>query len=118
MITFQNVDIKFGEFHAVKTLICIFMRGILHVSGPSGCGKTTTLRSLVGFIMPTSGQIPLKDADITRLPIEKERSMVFQSYALFPTMNVYENIAFGLRVKKLPKAELIRRFGTLPGRLI
>ena len=56
--------------------------------------------------MPTSGQILLKDADITRLPIEKEIGMVFQSYALFPTMNVYENIAFGLRVKKLPKAEL------------
>lgn len=75
MITFQNVDIKFGEFHAVKNLNLHIREGeFFTFLGPSGCGKTTTLRSLVGFIMPTSGQILLKDADITRLPIEKERS--------------------------------------------
>jgi iron(III) transport system ATP-binding protein len=108
MITFQNVDIKFGEFHAVKNLNLHIREGeFFTFLGPSGCGKTTTLRSLVGFIMPTSGQILLKEADITRLPIEKrEIGMVFQSYALFPTMNVYENIAFGLRVKKFSKAEV------------
>ncbi|MFG1730675.1 ABC transporter ATP-binding protein [Paenibacillus sp. 843] len=108
MITFQNVDIKFGEFHAVKNLNLHIREGeFFTFLGPSGCGKTTTLRSLVGFIMPTSGQILLKDTDITRLPIEKrEIGMVFQSYALFPTMNVYENIAFGLRVKKFSKAEV------------
>lgn len=108
MITFQNVEIKFGAFHAVKNLNLHIREGeFFTFLGPSGCGKTTILRSLVGFIMPASGQILLKDTDITHLPIEKrEIGMVFQNYALFPTMNVYENIAFGLRVKKFSKAEV------------
>jgi len=111
MITFQNVDIKFGAFHAVKNLNLHIREGeFFTFLGPSGCGKTTTLRSLVGFITPTSGRILLRDTDITHMPIEKrEIGMVFQSYALFPTMNVYENIAFGLRVKKISKAEVDQR---------
>lgn len=72
--------------------------------GPSGCGKTTTLRSLVGFSYPTKGKIFIGDVDVTKTPTEKRGvSIVFQSYALFPTMNVYENIAFGLTLQKLPK---------------
>jgi iron(III) transport system ATP-binding protein len=110
MITFHDIQIKFGNFHAIKNLNLHIKEGeFFTFLGPSGCGKTTILRSLVGFIKPTSGQIMLSDRDITHVPIEKRGiSMVFQSYALFPTMNVYENIAFGMRVKKASKADIDR----------
>ncbi|UUZ95142.1 ABC transporter ATP-binding protein [Paenibacillus sp. P25] len=110
MITFQDIQIKFGNFHAIKNLNLHIQEGeFFTFLGPSGCGKTTILRSLVGFITPTSGQVMLNDRDITHVPIENRGiGMVFQSYALFPTMNVYENIAFGMRVKKASKAELDR----------
>lgn len=110
MITFRDIQINFGNFHAIKNLNLQINEGeFFTFLGPSGCGKTTILRSLVGFITPTSGQIMLTDRDITHVPIEKRGiSMVFQSYALFPTMNVYENIAFGMRVKKASKADVDR----------
>ncbi|MDF2959168.1 MAG: transporter [Paenibacillus sp.] len=110
MITFNDIQIKFGNFHAIKNLNLHIKEGeFFTFLGPSGCGKTTILRSLVGFIKPTGGQIMLSDTDITNVPIENRGiSMVFQSYALFPTMNVYENIAFGMRVKKASKAEIDR----------
>ncbi|WP_159887812.1 ABC transporter ATP-binding protein [Paenibacillus puerhi] len=110
MITFEDIQIKFGSFHAIKNLNLHIKEGeFFTFLGPSGCGKTTILRSLVGFIKPTSGQIKLSDRDITHVPIEKRGiSMVFQSYALFPTMNVYENIAFGMRVKKASRDEVDR----------
>jgi len=106
MITFNNIQINFGSFHAIKNLNLHIKEGeFFTFLGPSGCGKTTILRSLVGFIEPSGGQILLNNSDITHVPIEKRGiSMVFQSYALFPTMNVYENIAFGMRVKKASKA--------------
>jgi len=110
MITFQDVQIHFGSFHAVKDLNLDIREGeFFTFLGPSGCGKTTILRTLVGFIPPSGGRILLNDRDITHVPIEKRGiGMVFQSYALFPTMNVYENIAFGMRVKKASKAEVDR----------
>lgn len=110
MITFHDIQIKFDHFHAIKNLNLQINEGeFFTFLGPSGCGKTTILRSLVGFITPTSGEILLSGKDITHVPIEKRGiSMVFQSYALFPTMNVYENIAFGMRVKKASKAEVDR----------
>lgn len=77
---------------------------------PSGCGKTTSLRALVGFITPSKGKVIVAGKDVTNLPVENRNiGMVFQSYALFPTMTVYENIAFGMKVKKLPKAEIDRK---------
>lgn len=108
MITFKDIQIKFGDFHAIKNLNLHIEEGeFFTFLGPSGCGKTTILRCLAGFIQPTGGQIFLKDKEITQVSIEKrEIGMVFQSYALFPTLNVYENIAFGLKVKKLPKQEI------------
>ncbi|WP_309120242.1 ABC transporter ATP-binding protein [Paenibacillus sp.] len=108
MITFKDIQIKFGDFHAIKNLNLNIKEGeFFTFLGPSGCGKTTILRSLVGFIKPTDGSIFLNEKDITNVPIEKrDISMVFQSYALFPTLNVYENIAFGLRVKKASKIEI------------
>ncbi len=75
--------------------------------GPSGCGKTTTLRIIGGFIQPESGNVTFDGKDITSLPPHKRNvNTVFQKYALFPNLNVYENIAFGLRVKKLPESEI------------
>lgn len=79
----------------------------LTILGPSGCGKTTTLRMIAGFEQPTSGRILFDGQDITNLPAYKRKiNTVFQKYALFPHMNIYENIAFGLRIKKLPEKEI------------
>ena len=78
--------------------------------GPSGCGKTTTLRMIAGFELPTSGTITINGADMTRVPANKRKiGMVFQSYALFPNMTVADNIGFGLRVARRPKAEITPR---------
>ena len=78
--------------------------------GPSGCGKTTTLRMIAGFEMPTSGEILLNGEDISQLPANKRPiNTVFQRYALFPHMNIYDNIAFGLKLKKLPKEEIRKK---------
>ncbi|MRN52292.1 ABC transporter ATP-binding protein [Paenibacillus monticola] len=108
MIEFKEVEIKYNDFTAVKSLNLQIGEGeFFTLLGPSGCGKTTTLRSLVGFINPSRGAIYVNGKDITHLPVEKrDISMVFQSYALFPTLNVYENIAFGLKVKKMPKEQI------------
>lgn len=108
MITFDNLQIHFDKFHAVKNLNLTIQEGeFFTFLGPSGCGKTTILRSLAGFISPTSGRILINQKDITYAPIEQRGiGMVFQSYALFPTMSVYENIAFGKRVKKASKEEI------------
>jgi len=74
--------------------------------GPSGCGKTTTLRMIAGFITPTAGRIRIGETDVTRLPVHKrDTGMVFQRYALFPHMTVAENVAFGLEMHKVPKAD-------------
>lgn len=111
MIEFKHVDIKYGDFTAIKDLNLTIGAGeFFTFLGPSGCGKTTTLRALVGFNIPASGQILVDGKDITRESVEKRQiGMVFQSYALFPTMTVYENIAFGLKVRKLPKDEIDRQ---------
>lgn len=78
--------------------------------GPSGCGKTTTLRIIGGFLQPDSGNVMFEGKKITNLPPYKRNvNTVFQKYALFPHLNVYENIAFGLKVKKLPEAEIADR---------
>lgn len=108
MIEFRDIEIKFGDFTAIPNLNLMIRKGeFFTFLGPSGCGKTTTLRCLVGFIRPTKGSTWVDNRDITYIPIEKrEIGIVFQSYALFPTMNVFENIAFGLRVRKLSKAEI------------
>lgn len=91
-----NLTVKRGEF--------------VTFLGPSGCGKTTTLRMIAGFEMPTDGEILLNGEDISQLPANKRPiNTVFQRYALFPHMNIYENIAFGLKLKKLPKEEIKKK---------
>ncbi|GLW26955.1 ABC transporter ATP-binding protein [Microbispora triticiradicis] len=82
--------------------------------GPSGCGKTTSMRMIAGFEDPTQGVVRLHGEDVTHVPPNKrDINMVFQSYALFPHMNVWDNVAFGLRRKKVPDAEITRRVGEI-----
>ncbi|GII16904.1 ABC transporter ATP-binding protein [Planomonospora parontospora] len=82
--------------------------------GPSGCGKTTTMRMIAGFEEPSRGTVRLHGRDVTDVPPDKrDVNMVFQSYALFPHMNVWENVAFGLKRKKVPAAEITRRVGEM-----
>ena len=111
MIEFKNVEISYGDFVAISNLNLDIKEGeFFTFLGPSGCGKTTTLRALVGFNIPTGGQIISDGRDITKEPVDKRGiGMVFQSYALFPTMSVYENIAFPLKIKKLSKEEIDRK---------
>ena len=108
MIKFESVQISYGDFVAVDDLNLEIKEGeFFTFLGPSGCGKSTTLRTLVGFIDPSKGSIFVDDKDITRLaPEKREIGIVFQSYALFPTMTVYDNIAYGLKIKKMPKSEI------------
>ena len=111
MINLKNIEVKFGDFKALSNINLEVKEGeFFTFLGPSGCGKTTTLRTIVGFIQPSSGTVSVNGIDITNDPIEKRNiGIVFQSYALFPTLNVYENIAFGLKVKKLPQKEIDER---------
>jgi spermidine/putrescine transport system ATP-binding protein len=110
------------EFHArgevitaVRWLDLAIREGeFFSLLGPSGCGKTTTMRMIAGFEEPTQGAIRLHGSDVTAVPPNKrDVNMVFQSYALFPHMSVFENVAFGLRRKQVAKDELTRRVGEM-----
>ena len=108
MIELKDIVVKFGDFEALHNINVEVHEGeFFTFLGPSGCGKTTTLRTITGFIEPVSGTVSVKGVDITHVPIEKRNiGIVFQSYALFPSMTVYNNIAFGLKVQKLKKQEI------------
>ena len=108
MIELKDIVVKFGDFEALHNINVNVKEGeFFTFLGPSGCGKTTTLRTITGFIEPVSGTVSVNEQDITHVPIEKRNiGIVFQSYALFPTMTVYDNIAFGLKLKKLKKPEI------------
>lgn len=108
MIRLNNIVVKFGDFIALDNISVHIKEGeFFTFLGPSGCGKTTTLRTLTGFVEPVQGTVVVAGKNITHVPIEERNiGMVFQSYALFPTMTVYDNIAFGLKVKKLNKATI------------
>ena len=111
MINLTDIVVKFGDFEALHNINVHVKEGeFFTFLGPSGCGKTTTLRTITGFIDPVSGTVRMQGKDITRVPIEKRNiGIVFQSYALFPTMTVHDNIAFGLKIKKLKKDEIERK---------
>ncbi len=111
MIELKDIVVKFGDFEALHNINVDVKEGeFFTFLGPSGCGKTTTLRTITGFIEPVSGTVSVNGEDITHVPIEKRNiGIVFQSYALFPTMTVYQNIAFGLKIQKLKKQEIDRR---------
>ena len=106
-IRFNDVTKRYGDVAAVDRITFTIAAGTLvTLLGPSGCGKTTTLRLIAGLELPTSGAVTIGDRDVTRVPAsERDVSMVFQSYALFPHMNVVENVRYGLVVSKLPRAQ-------------
>ena len=111
LIRFDRVTKRFDEFTAIKSLsLDIFETEFFALLGPSGCGKTTLMRMLAGFESPTEGNIFLSGQDLTPIPSNKRAvNMMFQSYALFPHLTIYDNIAFGLRRQQMPKAELAVR---------
>ncbi|MFT7106508.1 MAG: putrescine transport system ATP-binding protein [Yoonia sp.] len=111
LIRFQNVTKRFGDFTAVDDLsVDIYEKEFFALLGPSGCGKTTMMRMLAGFENPTSGKIMLDSKDISPIPPNKRSvNMMFQSYALFPHLTVYDNIAFGLKRSNMPKDEIDAR---------
>src|SRR5512146_2241367 len=106
-IALEGVSKRFGKAEAVSDVTLEIGEGeFFSLLGPSGCGKTTTLRMIAGFEVPDAGRILLQGTDVTtvfsnRRPV----NMVFQQYALFPHMSIYDNVAFGLRVKKIPRGE-------------
>lgn len=111
LIQFQNVTKRFGDFTAIDDLtVDIFEKEFFALLGPSGCGKTTMMRMLAGFETPTEGQILLAGQDIGAVPPNKRAvNMMFQSYALFPHLSIWENIAFGLKRDKMPKDQIGER---------
>ncbi|UWE19084.1 ABC transporter ATP-binding protein [Herbaspirillum huttiense] len=111
-LNLQQVALGYGNARtAVEGLDLAVQRGeVISLLGPSGCGKTTTMRAIAGLIDLRAGRITLDGRDISRLPPNKrDIGLVFQSYALFPHLNVFDNVAFGLRLRKVPAAELRQR---------
>src|ERR1700758_2840363 len=110
MARLQLTDLTktYGDFPAVAGVDLDIRQGELVVLlGPSGCGKTTTLRMIAGFVAPSAGEIRLGGNDITnRPPWKRNTGLVFQSYALFPHLSVADNVAFGLRMRKLHRDEI------------
>ncbi len=112
-VSFENVVKQYGDVTAVNNLnIHVGDKEFLVLVGPSGCGKTTALRSLAGLEEITSGEIKIGDRVVNDVaPKDRDIAMVFQSYALYPHLSVYDNMAFGLKLRKVPKEEIKRRVG-------
>ncbi|NGP45459.1 ABC transporter ATP-binding protein [Bacillaceae bacterium SIJ1] len=110
-VSLSEITKRFGDVTAVKGLDLVIKEGeFFTFLGPSGCGKTTTLRMIAGFYFPTQGKVQFNEKEMTSVPPEKRNTgMVFQNYALFPHMTVFENVAFGLKVRKLSKTEVQKR---------
>ncbi len=106
-IKLKNINKRWGDFVGVKDFdLDIADREFLVLLGPSGCGKTTTMRMIAGLEDPTEGEIWIGDRIVNDMePKDRDIAMVFQSYGLYPNMNVYENIRFPLKVRKVPEAE-------------
>ena len=110
-IELTNVTKRWGQFYAVDNLSMVIEdNAFVTLLGPSGCGKTTTLRMIAGFESPDAGEIYIGDTAINELtPNKRDTAMVFQSYALFPHYNVYDNVAYGLKLRHLKEAEIRER---------
>jgi spermidine/putrescine transport system ATP-binding protein/putrescine transport system ATP-binding protein len=110
-LTLDQVTKRYGQLAAVSDVSLSIKRGeFFSLLGPSGCGKTTLLRMIGGFIVPDEGKVLIDGRDVTELPPNKRpTNTVFQSYAIFPHLNVRDNIAYGLRTERVPKAELDAR---------
>ncbi len=118
-IRLERLEKRFGEQTVLHALDLEVAEGSFTVLvGPSGCGKTTTLRLVAGLETPTAGRIRIGDRDVTRLePRARNVAMVFQNYALYPHMTVYDNMAFGLRARRVPEAEIRRRIARVAAML-
>ena len=112
-VEMRKVTKRFGNFTAVAAVTLAIREGeFFSLLGPSGCGKTTSLRMIAGFDLPTEGEIYLHGRPVGQLPpFKRNVNTVFQSYALFPHLTVYQNVAFGLEMKKVVRAEIARRVG-------
>ena len=112
-VTFDQVWKRYGEVVAVRELNLDIRDGeFLVLVGPSGCGKTTSLRMIAGLETISDGDVKIGDRVVNDLePRDRDVAMVFQSYALYPHMTVRDNLAFGLKLRKFPKAEIERRVG-------
>ena len=112
-VEFRNIDIFYGKFAAVRNFSLAIGKGsFVTLLGPSGCGKTTILRSIAGLVDISSGQISIGGRRVDDIPIYKRNiGLVFQNYALFPHKNVFDNVAFGLKYRDVPKPEIVRRVG-------
>src|SRR5260370_9521855 len=110
-VLMKALNKKYDEVHAVKDVnLQIRDKEFVVLVGPSGCGKTTTLRMVAGLEEITGGEIMIGDRVVTDLPpTDRDIPMAFQSYALYPHMTVYDNMAFGLKMRKFPKAEIAKR---------
>src|SRR5918996_6576973 len=110
-VRLQGVSKRFGNLIAVREMDLAIQPGeFFTLLGPSGCGKTTTLRMIAGFEEPSEGTVLIDGADVEGLPAHRRpTNTVFQTYELFPHLSVGENVAFGLRRKKVPKQEITRR---------
>ena len=111
VLQLKQINKYFGRSHVIKDVNIDFEKGhFVTFLGPSGCGKTTLLRMVAGFYEPDDGEILLNGKRIERIPpYSRNTAMVFQEYALFPHMNVFDNVSYGLRVKNRPKKEIERR---------
>lgn len=118
-ITFDKINKSFGETHVLKDITLEIEKGsFVTLLGPSGCGKSTLLRCLAGLEQVSSGRIMMDGEDITlKAPQKRNIGMVFQQYSLFPNLNVFDNIAFGLKIMKLPTETIKSRVQTLIGHL-
>lgn len=110
-VSLRNLSLAYGKTVVVPDLDLDIRKGeLIALLGPSGCGKTTTMRAIAGLMALHGGRISIDGVDMSRIPANKRGiGLVFQSYALFPHLNAFENVAFGLRLKKLPKAEITVR---------
>jgi len=118
IIDLKNITLSFdGDEPVLKNLnLYIRNREFITLLGPSGCGKTTTLRIIAGFLEPDEGQVLFDGKDVKSLPPHRrELNTIFQRYALFPHLNVWKNVAFGLKLRKLPKAEIDARVAEMLG---
>src|SRR5512135_61473 len=113
MIEFREVTKRYGSLVASDRLSLAIRRGeLMTLLGPSGCGKTTALRCLTGYIRPDTGRILIDGKDVTELPThQRELGMVFQNFALFPHMNVWDNVAFPLMIRNAPKDQRAEQVG-------
>ncbi|MCQ2531005.1 MAG: ABC transporter ATP-binding protein [Lachnospiraceae bacterium] len=115
LICLKDLVMEFGKDRVLDSInLSIEDKKFMTLLGPSGCGKTTTLRIIAGFQNPTSGEVFFDGQKINDVPPYKRQiNTVFQNYALFPHLDVYDNIAFGLRISKLPEAEIDKRVGEM-----